>query len=94
MYCNDIASSVSCKLLMYADDTVLLVSDKDISTLSVQLGNEVTHSYNWLVNNKLSMHMGKTECIVFSYKKKKHLTKDFSIKCHRPYSQCVRFESG
>ena len=82
MYSNDIASSVSCKLLMYADDTVLLVSDKDINTLSVQLGNEVTNSYNWLVNNKLSMHMGKTECIVLSSKKKKHLTKDFSIKCH------------
>ena len=26
--------------------------------------------------------MGKTECIAFSSKKKKHLTKDFSIKCH------------
>ena len=83
MYSNDIASSVSCKLLMYADDTVLLVSDRDINTVSVQLGNEVTNSYNWLVNNKLSMHMGKTECIVFSSKKKrKNLTKDFSIKCH------------
>ena len=57
MYSNDIASSVSCKLLMYADDTVLLVSDKDINTVSVQLGNEVTNSYNRLVNNKLSMHI-------------------------------------
>ena len=47
MYSNDIASSVSCKLIMYADDTVLLVSDKDINTASVQLGNEVTNSYNW-----------------------------------------------
>ena len=52
MYSNDIASSVSCKLLMYAEDTVLLVSDKDINTVSVQLGNEATNSYNWLANNK------------------------------------------
>ena len=52
MYSNDIASYVSCKLLMYAEDTVLLVSDKDINTVSVQLGNEVTNSYNWLANNK------------------------------------------
>ena len=79
MYSNDIASSVSCKLLMYADDTALLVNDNNINTVSVQLGNEVTNSYNWLVNNKLDMHLGKTECIVFSCKKKKHLTKDFSI---------------
>ena len=92
MYSNDIASSVSCKLLMYADDTVLLVSDKNINTVSVQLGNEVTNSYNWLLNNKLAMHMGKTECIVFSSKKKKHLTKDFLHKVS--YSQCGRFESG
>ena len=40
MYSNDIASSVSCKLLMtlYADDTVLIVGDKkhkhSISTTS------------------------------------------------------------
>ena len=61
---------------VYADDTVLLVSDKDINTVSVHLGNEVTNSYNWLVNNKLSMPMGKTE------QDKKKLTKDFSIKCH------------
>ena len=54
---NDIASSVSCKPVMYADDTALLVSDKDINTVSVQLGNEVTNSYKWLVNNKLSMHI-------------------------------------
>ena len=42
----------------------------------------MTNSYNWLIKNKLSMHMGKTECIVFSSKKKKHLTKAFSKNCH------------
>ena len=72
MYSNDIASYVCCTLLMYADDTVLLVSDKDINTVSVQLGNEVTNSYNWQVNYKLYMHIGKTECIGFSSKKKKN----------------------
>ena len=85
MYINDIASSVSCKLLMYVDDTVLLVSDKNINTVSVQLGNEVTNSYNWLVNNKLAMHMGKTECIVY-------ISKGFFYKVS--YPQCGRFESG
>ena len=54
MHSNDIASSVSCKLLMYADDTVLLVSDKNINTVSVQLGNEVKcHTHNVGASNQV-----------------------------------------
>ena len=52
----------------------------------------MTNSYNWLVNNKLSMHMGKTECIVFSSKKKKTAHKGFFYQMS--YSQYGLFESG
>lgn len=66
---------------MYADDTILLVSDCNIDTISTKLGIEVANCYHWLTNNCLSMHMGKTEAVVLSSKRKKHLIKNFVIKC-------------
>ena len=82
VYSNDISTCVSCKLLMYADDTILLSSHKDLSKVSSELSKEVSNCYHWLCNNKLSMHMGKTEVIVLSSKRKRHLTKNVSIQCH------------
>jgi len=81
VYSNDIATSVNCKLLMYADDTVLLVADKNVNTISEKLSNAVSSCSQWLINNKLSMHMGKTEAIIFSSKRKRHMTKNFVINC-------------
>ena len=81
IYSNDLSTSVSCKMLMYADDTILIIADKNVSRISEQLSKEVANCYQWLTNNRLSMHMGKTETIVFSSRKKKHLVKDFELKC-------------
>jgi len=82
IYSNDIETSVNCKLLMYADDTVLLVSDSNMETIGNELSREVENCYQWMTNNKLSMHMGKTEVIIFSSKRKKSLVKNFQINCH------------
>ena len=41
----------------------------------------MANCYQWLTNNRLSMHMGKTETLVFSSRKNKHLVKDFELKC-------------
>ena len=82
IYSNDMASCVSCKLILYADDTILLVSDRDINKVAKELGNALSRCSHWLTNNGLSMHMGKTEAIVLSSKRKKHLTKHFVIQCN------------
>ena len=36
----------------------------------------------WLIDNKLSLHMGKTECILFGSKRKFRKIGDFSIECN------------
>ena len=36
----------------------------------------------WLVDNKLSLHLGKTECILFGPKRKLKKHRDFNIKCN------------
>ena len=82
-YVNDMSISVSqkCTLLLYADDSILLISDKDPKIISEQLGKELESCYDWLIDNKLSLHFGKTECMIFGSKRKLRLVKDFSIKC-------------
>ena len=51
------------KLLLYADDSALLVADKNISSVENALQTDLQIVSEWLINNKLSLHLGKTESI-------------------------------
>ena len=57
--------AVSCKVLLYADDSVLMISDKDPNIISQKLGQEMDNCYRWMIDNRLFMHAGKTELILF-----------------------------
>ena len=52
---------------------------KDPHIMSRKLGSVLDKCSTWLVNNKLSLHLGKTECILFRPKRKLSDFKDFSI---------------
>ena len=41
IYVNDMEASVSCKLILYADDSALLVSGKHIKTIENVLGDNL-----------------------------------------------------
>ena len=71
MYVNDMAQSVDCDLLLYADDTCLGVTDENIETIENKL-NKNFNSRDWFVENKLSIHFGddKTKSIVFGSKRR------------------------
>ena len=68
-YVNDMPVSVQCKLLLYADDSALLVEGKDPNLIAETLSNELNSCRHWLIDNKLSLHLGKTEAILFGSKK-------------------------
>ena len=36
---------------------------------------------NWLVDNKLSLHLGKTECVLFGPRRKLNNIKSCNVKC-------------
>ena len=57
-----------CMLLQYADNSDLIVSDKDPSKNGQQLSKNLGCCNKWLIDNKLSLHMGKTELLLFWYK--------------------------
>ena len=73
--------SVSCKLLLYADDSALMVSHKDVKIIQERLSSELTAVNEWLVNNKLSLHLGKTESILFGSKRKLAKHSELDITC-------------
>ena len=50
LYVNDMNAAVKCKLLLYADDSALLVSGKDVVNIENLLSEEL-------------MHVGKCPCI-------------------------------
>ena len=74
VYVNDMCSAVNCKLLLYADVSALIVPGKDVMEIGLQLTKELKYISNWLTDNKLSLHLGKTESILFGTKKKLQCT--------------------
>ena len=84
IYINDISTAVRCKLLLYADDSALFVSGKNTQLIQESLSSELKAAREWLINNKLSLltlHLGKTESILFGSKRKLHTCSSIQVKC-------------
>ena len=70
LYVNDLASAVICKLLLYADDSALIASGKNVADIESTLSYELEYVSNWLIDNKVSLHLGKTQSILFGTKRR------------------------
>ena len=72
IYINDL-SSVSNVLLaiMFADDTILFHSSRNLTQLTNIINTELTDVVNWLNANRLSLNVDKTNFMVFRPKGKK-----------------------
>ena len=51
--------TVKRKLLLYADDSAMLVSGKDAVYIEETLSKELHFVRDWLTDNKLSLHLGE-----------------------------------
>ena len=78
-YVNDMPNSVNCLMLQYADDSALICSDKDPEKIGSILRTNLESCNKWLIENRLSLHMGKTELILFGTKRKLSMYNEFSI---------------
>ena len=89
IYVNDMPISLDseCKLILYADDSAILFSHKDPHVISQKLENTLDMCSQWLVDNKLSLHLGKTECVLFGPKRK---LKDHSDFCVQYKGHCIK----
>ena len=83
-YVNDMTISVSseCKILLYADDSAILFSHKDPEVISRKLSSELESCSKLLVDNKLSLHLGKTDCILYGSGRKFRKVHNSEIECN------------
>ena len=71
IYVNDmssVSSVVKCKLLLYADDSALIVLGNDVYEMELTRTIVLDSIRNWLIDSKLSLYLGKTESILFGTK--------------------------
>ena len=82
IYVNDMSAVVKQKLLLYADDAAVLVSGTNTEQVQSLLSGELEMVSEWLIGNKLSLHLGKTESILFGSKSRLSAQSDMTISCH------------
>ena len=68
IYINDMPQAVDSELLLYADDTCLVLQHRDIKTIEEHLKRDFSTLVDWFVDNRLGVHFGedKTKSILFS----------------------------
>ena len=71
VYINDISnSSDQLKFYLFADDTNLLYADKNLRELEIKVNTELSKIYDWLVANKLSLNIKKSNFVIFRPRQK------------------------
>ena len=71
VYINDIKSALgNINMFLFGDDTVLLSSNKSAKSARDKLEEKLSQLLIWCRQNKLTMNLTKTKCMVFGTKQK------------------------
>ena len=95
MYVNDLPSFVrNCKILNYADDTVLFYPDSDVAVIQQKLNDDVELIGTWLLDNGLFVNTSKTESMLFRTHARLSRVDAFAIfmNAWSSYKACVRIQ--
>ena len=80
IYINDIHTSAKEVIFhLFADDTCIFFSHKDLNVIESTLNNALGKISNWLIANKLSLNVDKSNLVIFSLNKSPH---QHDIKIH------------
>ena len=69
MYINDLPKSSAFYTLLYADDTYLCLSHKNLDNLQYMVNVELIKVDNWLRSNKLSLNYSKSTFMLKIFEK-------------------------
>ena len=86
MFINDLPIVTDkCKVILYADDTALLYSDKNKTNLENVLNQKLSNVTNWLDQNKLTLNTSKTKIMVIGNNNKtsSQLTVEIKVNTHK-----------
>ena len=71
IYINDLATvSKACVSILFADDSNVFISGKDVEVMCEKLNNDMENIRQWLCCNKLSLNVSKTHYMVFTPRNK------------------------
>ena len=71
LYINDINSCTDLQFLLFADDTSLFISHKDQKFIENRLNMGLNDIYYWLLTNKLTLNVTKSNYVIFHVPNKK-----------------------
>ena len=76
------SQAVTCDLYLYADDSCLVYTGKDLKVIEDTLSKNFNSLCDWFVENKLSIHFGedKTKSIIFGTKRRLNDTHRLDIR--------------
>ena len=81
IYANDLADTLkNCKMAMYADDTVLYISDKDFNMSVKKMQNDINSLSQWCNKNGITVNTEKTKVMVFGSNNNLSKIPQFEIK--------------
>ena len=72
-------AAFSCQLILYADDSTLLVSERDVGLIEERLCNKLSSLNGGLVDNRLSIHLGKAECLLFGTRSRFRINSEMKV---------------
>ena len=79
LYINDLPLASEFDITLYADDTALMLSDRDLNSLKYKVNNELNKFDFWLRMNKLSLNYSKTNYIIYNNQLHKTCKDEFTI---------------
>ena len=90
LYVNDLPSSSNFKTTLFADDTLLQLSDCNIKRLEKRVNNELNKINAWLGNNKICLNISKTNNMLIDNYINASTNKYFEIKLQQNVLSRVR----
>ena len=77
LYINDLPEVFGFDMKLFADDTVLLMRDKNLQKINETVNKEIEKINTWLLTNKLTINFSKTDYLLFSPKANEQI--NFSV---------------
>ena len=79
MYINDLPLATIFETTLYADDTYLAMSDKNLDSLEIRANKEISKIDLWLRKNKLPLNYSKSNYMIVNGNPKKTVDDNFKL---------------
>jgi hypothetical protein len=90
IYMNDINNVINTGVpVLFADDTNILYTDKNLNTLKQNANYELKQLSQWFTSNKLSVNTSKTKVMLFYRQRMQYHPKEIQIKLNDTYLEMV-----